>query len=158
MKSWLSKGMLAATIALPALSGMQISAFAQPAQEQQGIEGVWDVRVTVVQCDTGVAIHTARAIVRYIDGGSFAEIIADSLESAGSGTWRHQRGRNYTAVDRFFVFKADGSFAGTQETARDIELNTNADEYTGTATSEFFNAADQLVSTGCATSTATRLE
>jgi hypothetical protein len=158
MKSWLSKGMLAATIALPALSGMQISAFAQPAQEQQGIEGVWDVRVTVVQCDTGVAIHTARAIVRYIDGGSFAEITANPLNSAGLGTWRHLRGRNYTAVDRFFAFKADGSFAGTQETTRDIELATNADEYTGTATSEFFNAADQVISTGCATSTATRLE
>jgi hypothetical protein len=158
MKSWLWKGMLAATIALPALSSMQIPAFAQPAQEQQGIEGVWDVRVTVVQCDTGIAIHTARAIVRYIDGGSFAEIIANSLESAGLGTWRHLRGKNYTAVDRFFVFKADGSFAGTQETMRDIELSTNADEYTGTATSEFFNPADQVISTGCATSTATRLE
>jgi len=58
----------------------------------------------------------------------------------------------------FFVFKADGSFAGTQETMREIELGTNADEYTGTATSAFFNPADQLVSTGCATSTATRLE
>jgi ATP-dependent DNA ligase len=58
----------------------------------------------------------------------------------------------------FETLKADGSFAGTQETTRDIELATNADEYTGTATSEFFNAADQVISTGCATSTATRLE
>jgi hypothetical protein len=158
MKSWLRKGMLAAAIALPALTGMQISAFAQSAKAQRGIEGVWDVRVTVVHCDTGKAILTARAIVRYIDGGSFAEITADSLHSAGLGTWRHLGGRNYTAVDRFFVFKADGSFAGTQETMREIELGTNADEYTGTATSAFFNPADQVISTGCATSTATRLE
>jgi hypothetical protein len=70
----------------------------------------------------------------------------------------HLRGRNYTAVNRFFVFKADGSFAGTQETTRDIELSSSADEYTATATFEFFDAADQLIRTGCATSTATRLE
>jgi hypothetical protein len=115
------------------------------------------VRITVVQCDTGKAILTGRAILRYIDGGSFAEISDNFLHSAGLGTWRHLRGRNYTAVDRFLVFNADGSFAGTQETTRDIELSS-ADEYTATATFEFFDPADQLIRSGCATSTATRLE
>ena len=76
---------------------------ALPAEKQQGIEGVWDVRITVVQCDTRAAIFTGRAILRYIDGGSFAEISDNFLHSAGLGTWRHLRGRNYTAVDRFFV-------------------------------------------------------
>jgi hypothetical protein len=157
MKSWLWKGMLAATIALPALSGMQISVFAQPAQEQQGIEGVWDVRITVVQCDTGQAILTGRAMLMYIDGGRLTSVGDNFLHSASLGTWQHLRGRNYTAVDRFFVFNADGSFAGTQETTRDIELSS-ADEYTATVTFEFFNPADQLIRSGCATSTATRIE
>jgi hypothetical protein len=104
-----------------------------------------------------------------VGAGQFADAIGKEPPAARStrdrfeptlplGTWRHLRARNYTAVDRFFVFKADGSFAGTQETTRDIELGANADEYTGTATSAFFNPADQLVSPGCATSTATRLE
>jgi len=131
---------------------------ALPAEKQQGIEGVWDVRITVVQCDTRAAIFTGRAILRYIDGGSFAEISDNFLHSAGLGTWRHLRGRNYSAVDRFFVFNANGTFAGTQETTRDIELSRNTDEYTATATSEFFDPADHLIRSGCATSTATRLE
>jgi len=116
------------------------------------------VRITVVQCDTGKAIGTGRAILMFINGGGLTDINPDFLRTASLGAWLHLRGRNYTAVNRFFVFKADGSFAGTQETTRDIELSSSADEYTATATFEFFDAADQLIRTGCATSTATRLE
>ena len=163
MKRLLCRGVLAAAIALPALSGTQIPAFAQSAQEQrgrehQGIKGVWDVRITVVQCGTGKAILTGRAMLMYIDGGMLTSVGDNFLHSASLGTWRHIRGRNYTAVDRFFVFSADDSFAGTQETTRDIELSSSADEYTATVTFEFFDPADQLIRSGCATSTATRLE
>ena len=44
MKRWLFKGVLAAAIALPALSGTQIPAFAQSAQEQRGQEHQGDQR------------------------------------------------------------------------------------------------------------------
>ena len=124
----------------------------------KGIKGLWDVRITVVQCGTGKTILTGRAMIMYIDGGRLTSVGDNFLHSTSLGTWRHLRGRNYTAVDRFFVFNADGSFAGAQETARDIELSRTADEYTATVTFEFFNPADQLIRTGCATSTATRLE
>jgi hypothetical protein len=53
-------GMALATVL--ALTVTQVSAFAQSAQKQQGIEGVWDVRITVVQCDTGKAIGTEAAL------------------------------------------------------------------------------------------------
>jgi hypothetical protein len=43
--------MALATVLAPTVT--QVSALAQSAQKQQGIEGVWDVRITVVQCDTG---------------------------------------------------------------------------------------------------------
>ena len=133
--------------------------FAQSAQKQQGIEGVWDVRITVVQCDTGKVISTGgRAMLMFINGGRVTDITLDFLHSTSLGTWHHLRGRNYTAVNRFFVFKADGSFAGTQATTTDINLSRNADEYAATATFEFSDPADQLISSGCATSTATRFE
>jgi hypothetical protein len=140
------------------LTATQISVFAQSAQKQRGIEGVWDVRITIVHCDTGASIFTGRAILMFIDGGSLTSVTDNSLHSSSLGTWRHLQGRNYTAVDRFFVFKADGSFAGTQETTRDIELNRSADEYTATVTFEFFDPADQSANKGCATATATRFE
>ena len=94
----------------------------------------------------------------FINGGGLTDINPDFLRTASLGAWLHLRGRNYTAVNRFFVFKADGSFAGTQETTLDIELSRSADEYTATATFELFDPADQSVNKGCATSAATRFE
>jgi hypothetical protein len=63
MKRWRCKGVLAAAIALAALSGTQTPAFAQSVQEQQGqeeqgIQGVWDISVTVRSCATGAALFT----------------------------------------------------------------------------------------------------
>ena len=136
----------------------QTAAFAQSAQKQHGIEGVWDVSVTIVQCNTGQAVGTGHAILMFSGGGSLTQISTNSLFGTGLGTWRHLRGEDYTAVDRFYEFKSDGSFAGTSVITRDIELSSNADEYTAPSISEFYNPAGQLVSTTCSTTAATRLD
>ena len=156
MENWFRKAVLAAAIFVPALSGA--AAQEQRGQEQRGIEGNWDVRITIVQCDTSQPILTGRAILMFGEGGSLTGITDNFLHSAQLGTWRHVRGQNYTLVGRFFVFNADGSFAGTQETTAAIELSTNANEYTDTATFELFNASDQVISSGCAIATASRFE
>ena len=146
------------TLATVIASVTQTAVFAQSAQKRQGIEGVWDVSVTIVQCDTGQAIGTGHAILMFSDGGSLTQISTNSLFGTGLGTWRHLRGEDYTAVDRFYEFKTDGSFAGTSVITRDIELNSNADEYTAPSISELYNPAGQLVSTTCSTTAATRLD
>jgi hypothetical protein len=94
----------------------------------------------------------------FSDGGSLTQISTNSLFGTGLGTWRHLRGQDYTAVDRFYEFKTDGSFAGTSVITRDIEFSSNADEYAAPSISEFYNPAGQLVSTTCSTTAATRLE
>ena len=134
------------------------SAQGQRGQEEQGIEGVWDIIVTVRSCATGAALFTGRVIHLFIDGGTLTEIADRANRSAGLGTWRHLGGRSYTSHHKFIEYTAAGSFNGTTVLTREIELSTNADEFTATTTSEVFNAADQLISTGCATSTATRFE
>jgi hypothetical protein len=163
MRRWLYKGALAAAIALPALSGMQIPAFAQSAQEQrgqeeQGIEGVWDISVTGRSCATGAALFTGRVIHMFIDGGTLTEIADRANRSAGLGTWRHLEGGSYAAVHKWIEYTAAGGDNGTMVVTREIELSKNGDKFTAKATSEAFNAAGQLISTGCATSTATRFE
>jgi hypothetical protein len=163
MKSWLRKGVVAAAITVLSLSGTQVPVLAQSAREQRGqeqhrLEGVWDVSVTVRSCATGVALFTGRAILMFIDGGTLTEIADRSNRSTGLGTWRHLAGSSYTALEKFIDYTAAGGFNGTEVITREIEVSKNADEYTATATTEIFNAADQLISTGCATSTATRFE
>jgi hypothetical protein len=159
MKSWLWKRMLPFAIVLPALGAVAAEAAQeQQGQEQQGIEGVWDVSVTAVSCATGATLFTGRAILMFIDGGSLTEIADRANRSTGLGTWRHLGGRSYTALEKFIDYTAAGGFNGTEVITREIELGKNADEYTATATTEVFNAADQLIRTACATATATRFE
>jgi hypothetical protein len=163
MRRWLCKGILAAAIALPALSGTQIPAFAQSAQErrgqeEQGIEGVWDISVTVRSCTTGAALFTGRVIHMFIDGGSLTEVADRANRSAGLGIWRHLGGRSYASVQKWIEYTAAGGDNGTGVVMRDIELSENGDKFTAKSTSELFNAAGQLISTGCATSTASRFE
>ena len=163
MKRWLCTGVLAAAIALPALSSTQIPAFAQPAQEQrgqeeQGIEGVWDISVRVRSCATGAALFTGRVIHMFIDGGSLTEVADRANRSAGLGTWRHLEGGSYASVQKWIEYTAAGGDNGTGVVTREIELSKNGDKFTAKSTSEVFNAAGQLISTGCATSTASRFE
>ena len=161
MKAWFWKGMLAAAISFSLLSGsIGKAAQQQQGQEQRGIEGVWDIIVTGVSCATGAPLFTGRVIHMFIDGGTMTEIADRSNRSAGLGTWRHLGGRNYSAVHEFIEYSAFGpnTFNGTAVVAREIELSKNGDEFTATATSKIFDKNDNLINTGCATSTATRFE
>ena len=141
----------------------QISLSAQSAQEQRGkeqqpLEGVWDISITIRSCTTGAALATGRAIQIFIDGGTMTEIADRSNRSAGLGTWRHLGGRSYATHHKFVEYSAAGSFNGTTVLTREIELSANADDFTATTTTEVFNATGQLINTVCATSTATRFE
>jgi len=161
MKTWLSKGMLAAVISFPLLSGSAGQAEQQQqGREQRGIEGVWDIIVTGVSCATGAPLFTGRIIHMFSDGGTMTEIADRSNRSAGLGTWRHLGGRSYSTLSKFIEYSAFGpnTFNGTAVVSREIELSKNGDEFTATATSEIFDKNDNLIATGCATSTATRFE
>ena len=127
-------------------------------EEQQRLEGVWDISVTDRSCTTGAALATGRAIQIFIDGGTMTEIADRSNRSAGLGTWRHLGGRNYATHHEFIEYDAAGSFNGTTVLTREIELSENTDDFTATTTTEVYNAAGQLINTVCATSTATRFE
>lgn len=163
MKNWLRKGVLAAAIVLPALSGAQIPVFAQSAQEQreqeqQGLEGVWDINITVRSCATGAALGTGRVIHMFIDGGTYTEIADRANRSAGLGTWRHLGGRSYATRHKSIEYSTTGTFNGTTVITREIELSKTGNEFTATTNFENFDVNDQLFNTGCATSTATRFE
>ena len=153
--------MRAGAVALAALGGTAGSAGAdQQGQEQRGIQGVWNVTVTIRSCTTEAPLFTGRAVLMFNDGGTLAEISDRSNRSTGLGTWRHLGGNSFTALEEFIDYSAfgPGTFNGTEVITREIELSKNADEYTSTAMGEVYNAAGQLINTTCATATATRFE
>ena len=156
MRRSLRKGARAAAVISLTLGGAAMAA--QDKGGKDPIEGVWDERTTIIQCGTGAAITTVRGMAMFGPGGRAIVVPATvTARSAGLGTWRHLDGHSYTAFQQMFVFNTDGSFAGTSQATVKIELSTNANEYTDTVTVEIFDTSDQLVSTACATTTATRL-
>lgn len=155
-----------ATTLVLALTAAQLSA---SAQEESGklssgngkIVGVWDVRVTRRDCQTGDSLGVNSPVMNMFNrGGTLLETSAGSptRRGPGLGTWQYAGGQSYSAIFRFFRFNADGSFAGTRRVARTIELSQDANEFTATATDELFDANGNLFQAGCATETATRLE
>jgi hypothetical protein len=144
-----------------ALTITQVEALGQNeshnSRRPHGIEGVWNESVTFRRCDTGNATGTDHAMVMFIRGGTLVQA-ADHLASPGLGTWRPLEEGRYTSIFQLFRLNADGSLAGRSKATRDIELNENADEFTGTSVLEVFDASDKLIFTVCATETATRLD
>ena len=125
------------------------------------MEGTWDVRVTLRDCQTGDPVSTFRALSTFGRGGSLIEVNVDESPGrcrAGQGNWRPVGDRCYSAVLRFFRFHPDGAFAETRTVTRRIELSDDGKEFTATASVEVFNPDDGLVQTNCATERARRLE
>jgi hypothetical protein len=127
-------------------------------KKEERIEGVWDSRVTIRNCQTGNPITTFRAMETFIRGGSLVDTNAapPSTRGPGFGRWEHVGGGQYTATFRFFLYNPDSTFAGVRRVTRTIDLD--GDNLTSTVSVEVFDPNDTLISTACATEIAKRVE
>lgn len=91
-------------------------------QKEELIEGVWDSRVTIRNCQTGAALTTFRAMETFVRGGSLVDTNAapTSTRGPGFGRWQHEQGSQFSATFRFFLYNPDGSFAGVRRVSRTI--------------------------------------
>jgi hypothetical protein len=126
--------------------------------ERHGIEGLWDVTATVRDCQTGAVIRQVRGITMFIQDGSMTQIAANLLRSSAEGTWRHTEADNFTESFWFFRYNPDGSVASTANVTHTIELSRDGTQFTSSGVVRDFGANKNLISTACATETATRLQ
>src|SRR5262249_39361844 len=71
------------------------------APQARRIVGVWDVMVTIRDCQTGAQIRTVRARNMFIRGGTLTELNARGnsiLRGPSFGTWHIEEGGTYFAV------------------------------------------------------------
>jgi hypothetical protein len=122
------------------------------------LQGVWNVSVTVRNCDTGQAIRQVHALNLYIHDGSMTETAANFLRTSSVGTWRHVHDDTYTSMFEFFRYNPDGTFASLARVNRTIELNEQGTRFTSTGTVEDFNAQSVRVAIGCSTEIAARAQ
>ena len=94
----------------------------------------------------------------FLSGGGLVDTNAapPSTRGPGFGRWEYQGGSQYTATFRFFLYNADGTLAGVRRVSRTIDLD--GDSLTSTISIEVFDTNDALISSGCGTEIATRVE
>jgi hypothetical protein len=128
------------------------------AEQPPRLNGLWNVSVTVRNCQTGELIRNVRALNLYVHDGSMSETSSNSRRSNSLGIWRHLRDNTYTSMFEFFRYNPDGTFASTARVIRTIELRHDGTKFRSTGTVEDFNAQNVRVSVGCSTETAERAQ
>jgi hypothetical protein len=126
---------------------------------EPSLVGVWLTQVTRRNCDTGEPIAApGRIQLTFAEGGTLLETIGPSiLRSPGNGIWKREHGWNeYSYAVRFMRFDAAGSFIGSGVVRAALTLDETGDHYTATATNDVLDAAENVISSGCATSVSTR--
>jgi hypothetical protein len=126
------------------------------AEHAPRLQGVWNVSVTVRNCETGDVIRKLRALNLFVHDGSLTETSTNVLRGPGVGTWGHLEDDTYTSMFEFFRFNPDGTFASTARVTRTIELNEDGTRFVTTGTVEDFNAQNVRISVGCSSETAAR--
>jgi hypothetical protein len=137
--------------------GFAASQTALWAQDTSTIQGVWDVSVTVTNCQTGAIIRTVRSVQGFQRDGSFSETANTFLRGSSIGSWTHAGDPMYSAKYWFFRYKPDGTFASIAQATDAVQLSPNGNHFTAAATIQDFDANNVLLSTGCFVHSAKRL-
>jgi hypothetical protein len=162
MKNTLVKSIGATGLALLLVGGAQMFAFGQNSEKQQrSIEGSWRTTVTIRNCQTGTPITTFQGLQTFNKGGTLAETATGgppSSRTPGHGVWSQHGAQDYSFVFMYDRFNADGTYAGSQKVRGAVVLEAGGGALSVIASTEILNPAGQVIATGCATSTATRIE
>jgi hypothetical protein len=120
------------------------------------IEGVWDTTVTITTCDTNIILRTFRGTNLFgEDGSNVATSVAAPTPTLGR--WRYLGGRKYVAIGRFFRYDLSGTFLGSTQLSRSIEMKPDGQSFTSVVKSELFDIFDNPVGTGCGSELSKRI-
>jgi len=126
--------------------------------QDNSIAGVWDVSVTVKNCQTGALIRNVRSLQMFQPDGSLRETADTASRGISLGTWSHGQGDTWQAQFWFFRYNRDGSFASFAKSVETITLNNSGGEFSASGTVQDFDANNSPISSGCFTHIASRLD
>ncbi|HEX6731886.1 MAG TPA: hypothetical protein VF074_17800, partial [Pyrinomonadaceae bacterium] len=125
------------------------------------LEGTWDVRVTLRNCQTGAEMRSFDSLTTFTFGGITLDStsgIPQALKTPGHGVWSHVSGNTYRFSFKSFSFDTAGNFTGSTKITHEAVLDSIGAEYTSAGTAEGYAPNGNLIFTGCSTTTATRFE
>jgi hypothetical protein len=138
--------LLVSLVSLPALRA-----------QQHSLVGVWNVSVTVTDCNTGAIIRTVHSLQAYHRDRTVGETANSASRGPSEGVWREARNGTYTDSFYFYRYTPTGTFASLAHGTDTITLGADAGTYTSIGHVQDFDANGNLISTGCVIHTAYRL-
>lgn len=125
------------------------------------LEGSWNHQGMRLNCATGAVLGTFQAMFTFNRGGTFWESgtqTSPALRSSSHGLWSYQSNRRYTTAFQFFRFNADGTHAGRQIVRQQIQMSSDGNSYTATATAQVLDVNGNVTANNCAAGTGIRFE
>ena len=163
MKNTILKDVIRATaIALIAtFAGISAAAQSDQSSHSRSLEGVWNLQVTRVNCQTGAVIANFPAMHMYMRGGTMEDFGAQNsptLRGPGYGTWTFESGTRYSLTFQFFRFNPDGTLAGRNVARQTNELSDDGNHLMQTSVAQALDVNGNVLGTNCATAIGTRFE
>jgi len=123
------------------------------------IEGTWNTRVTLRDCQTGSEIRSFDSLGTFMSGGTVLDStsgVPQALKTPGQGIWEHLGGNTYRFQFKSFSFDPAGNSTGWTIIKHQASLNHRANGYISAGTAEVYAPNGILVFVGCSTTVATR--
>src|SRR5215218_3426618 len=138
---------------LAAFAAISVSAQDDNSRNAQRLEGVWNLQVTRVNCQTGAVIANFPAMHMYMRGGTmedFGSQNSPTLRGPGYGTWSLESAGRYSLSFQFFRFNVDGTLAGRNVARQINELGDDGNTLTQTSVAQALDTNGNVIGTNCA--------
>jgi hypothetical protein len=127
-----------------------------PAKDRSGLEGVWNVSVTVTDCQ-GNVVRTVTSLQLFHPDGSVTETSNLSSRGMSEGVWKPIGNGTFNAAYWFFRYDPPiGPFASFATVTENITLDSDNQHFSSTGTVVDLESNGATVK-GCFTHAATRL-
>lgn len=147
---------LVGAVSLTMASGLRAGV---PESEKGSVVGTWFTQVTLRNCQTGAEIRSFPALNTFNPGGTLIDTttaVSPALRSPGHGAWEKTGDNTYSSVSWAFLFNPAGVWTASQKITQAIKIENG--QYASTASSQVFDTSGNLLSAGCSTAVATRVE
>lgn len=125
------------------------------------LEGAWNVRVTIRNCQTGAEIRSFDSVTTFAFGGTVFDSTSGTPQAQrtiGQGVWSHVSGDTYRLSFKTFNFDPAGNYVNWTKITHEAHIESSGDSYSSAGAAEVFAPNGTLLATGCSTTTATRFE
>lgn len=122
------------------------------------LEGTWDARVRIINCQTGELIRGFNSIASFMKGGTSIGSTAgipQANRTPEHGVWRHDGANIYSFKFKTFSF-FENAPTGWSIVEHQVILNPTADGYTSSGTVKFFAPDGTQTGSGCSDAVGTR--